>query len=517
LPAEVRPDSHHSQPRQRATKEVRIMIEHQPAPESVSVLRALEPPPEQPVDVRRYANALRRSRGLIAAIVLTLTGLVLALSLVLPKTYSAKATILLDQSPEITAAADAERQLATIQTLLTTRGVLAAAARRLPGESAETLAGKVQATVDPAANIIRIRASAASPRDAARIANAVATAFLARQRSFELRRLQAARTRLIDTMTRLRGEPGSKGEVALIRERLSELSVSEANAGSELQLADAARPPVSADSPRPLRNAVFAFVAALFIAVLVALGRERLAPRLGGAGELERLTGLPVLAEVQMGRRGLNAADASAERERYDALAGVIGMQLPQAQQHILLITSAVADEAKEKVTAGLGRALAQAGETTLVVDADLRRPTLEQLFGMEPAPGLAEILTAARNGDADAAGGMITEPPASASGRRATGSLAVLGAGNASPGAPLSPEALEIFFSELGRSAFTYVVIQGPPMLSPNDSRLWVQRVDGIIVVSRPDRLAPGDVLQARERLERVGGHVLGHVVVDG
>jgi polysaccharide biosynthesis transport protein len=492
------------------------MIERHPATESVSPLRALEPPPEQPVDLRRYANALHRSRGLIAAIVVTLTGLVLALSLALPKTYTAKATILLDQSPEITAAADAERQLATIQTLLTTRGVLAAAARRLPGESAETLAGKVQATVDPAANIIRIRASAANPRDAARIANAVAAAFLARQRSFELRRLEAARSRLVDAMTRLRGTPGSRGEIALIRERLSEISVSEANAGSELQLADAARPPVSADSPRPLRNAVFAFVAALFIGVLAALVRERLSPRLAGAQELERLTGLPVLTEIPLAGRGLNGPGASAERESYDALAGVIGLQLPPAEQHVLLVTSALADEAKEKVTAGLGRALAQAGETTLVVDADLRRPTLEQLFGMEPAPGLAEILAAARNGDADAAGGMITEPPASA-GRHASGSLAVLGAGHASPGAPLSAEALEIFFGELSHSAFTYVVIHGPPMLSPNDSRLWVQRVDGVIVVSRPDRLAPGDVLQARERLERVGGHVLGHVVVDG
>jgi len=80
----------------------------------------------------------------------------------------------------------------------------------------------------------------------------------------------------------------------------------------------------------------------------------------------------------------------------------------------------------------------------------------------------------------------------------------------------PPSPDAIEIFFGELSRSAFTYVVIQGPPLLSPTDSRLWVQRADGVIVVSRPDRLAPGDVLRARERLERVGGHVLGHVVVD-
>ena len=52
-------------------------------------------------------------------------------------------------------------------------------------------------------------------------------------------------------------------------------------------------------------------------------------------------------------------------------------------------------------MTAGLSRALAQAGETALVIDADLRRPALEQLFGMEPAPGLAELLAAARQGDA--------------------------------------------------------------------------------------------------------------------
>jgi Mrp family chromosome partitioning ATPase len=492
------------------------MIEQQPLPESVSRLRALEPPPEQPVDVRKYVNALRRSRFLIAAIVATLTGLVLALSLALPKTYTAKATVLLDESPDVTASADAERQLATIQTLLTTRGVLASAARSLPGESADTLAGKVHAVVDPTANIIRIAASATSPKGAARIANAVASSFLARQRSFELRRLEASRARLVEAMDQLRGSPGARAEIALIRERLSELSVSEANAGSELQLADPARPPANAASPRPFRNALFAFVAALFIAVLVALGRERIAPRLGGAGELEQLTGLPVLAEVRLNRRG-PAGPGSAEREAFDALAGVIATQLPPKQQQILFVTSAYADEPKDRVTAGLSRALAQSGETTLVVDADLRRPTLEQLFGMEPAPGLGEILAAARNGDADAAGGMIAEPPASASGRRGGGSLAVLGAGSASPAVPLSAEALEVFFGELGRSAFTYVVIQGPPLLSPTDSRLWVQRADAVIVVARPDRLAPDDALQAHERLERVGGNMLGHVVVDG
>ena len=105
------------------------MIEQPRVTERVSRLRAIEPPQEQPVDVRRYMNALRGSWLLIAAIVIPVTLGVLALSLTSSKTYSSTSTMLLDESPD-TASADAARQLATIQTLLTTRNVLQQAARR---------------------------------------------------------------------------------------------------------------------------------------------------------------------------------------------------------------------------------------------------------------------------------------------------------------------------------------------------------------------------------------------------
>jgi len=490
------------------------MIEQRRATERVSRLRAIEPQQEQPVDVRRYLNALRGSWLLIALIVVPLTAGVLVLSMSLPKTYSSTATMLLDESPDITASADAARQLATIQTLLTTRNVLQQAAGQLPGESAETLAGKISASVDPNANIIRIHASAASPVAAARIANAVATVFLSRQRSLELRRIEAARARLLDAMARLRGTPGAKAETALIRERLSELSVSEANAGSELQLADRARVSTTPVSPRPVRNAAFAFVAALFIAVIAALGRARIAPRVGGRRELEELTGMPILSEVPQSTRKRFGTANPIEREAYESLAAVVRAQLPTRRQHALFITSAYGDEGKENVAAGLGHALAHAGERTLVVDADLRRPTLERLFGMEPALGLAEILESAQRGDADAAADVIMEPPASAS-RRETGSLSVLGSGESSANAAVSGDALEILFRELSRSAFTYVLIAGPPLLGPVDGRLWVQHVDGVLVANKPERLTPTDAVEMRERLDSVGANILGHVVV--
>jgi len=187
------------------------MIEQHKATAPVSQLHALDLPPEQPIDVGRYANALRRSKVLIAAIVVAVTAIVLLMSLALPKTYSAHATILFDESQSVTTATsttDAARQLATIQKLLVTRDVLARSARRLPGETVNSLAGKISASVDPEANIVTITADAAKPQRAARIANIVAAAFLARERSAELAGIRSAEARLQASIKALKGKPG---------------------------------------------------------------------------------------------------------------------------------------------------------------------------------------------------------------------------------------------------------------------------------------------------------------------
>jgi tyrosine-protein kinase len=488
------------------------VIEQRDIQPSVARLHALDPPAEQPIDVQRYANALRRSRVLIAAIVIGLTGFVLLLSLMLPKTYTAQATILFDEAPSVTATTDAVRQLATVQKLLTTRDVLALSAKKL-NTTVAALSSKVHASVDPNANIVSISASASTPKAAARTANAVAAAFLARERAVELARIQIAKTRLTNAIAQLVGTPGGKAQIPLLRARLGDLSASAATAGSELQLADSAQPPSKPTSPRPVRNAAFAFVAALFIAILVALGRERLAPRVGERRDLERLSGVPIVTEIPTAGRG--ADGAVAEREAFDVLAAVVQAQLPRQRQKLLLVTSALHDKGKARVTSGLSRALAQSGEAALVVDADLRRPSLEQLFGMERAPGLAEILAAARHGDTETAAGMIVEPPASASSRRRTGSLAVLGAGEAASPSLVSPDALQVLFDELSQSAFTFVVIHAPPLLEPEGCRAWAQHVDALLVVSRLEKMSPNDLVELRDQLEQVDTTVLGHVVL--
>jgi Mrp family chromosome partitioning ATPase len=136
-------------------------------------------------------------------------------------------------------------------------------------------------------------------------------------------------------------------------------------------------------------------------------------------------------------------------------------------------------------------------------------------MFGMEPAPGLAEILVAARQGDSEAAGDMIVEPPTSAAAGRRTGSLAVLGAGEAASPALATADALEILFAELARSSFTCVILNGPALLGYPECRVWAQNVDAVVVVSRIERLHPTDAIEIRNELDYVDTPVLGHVVV--
>src|SRR5438132_9516393 len=116
---------------------------------------------EDPLDVGRYLEALRRSRWLIVAIVAIVTGVVLAVSVTLPKNFEATASIVVDNASGLVGNNEpqqVQRNLATTATLATTAAVLAEAARSLPGESRASLAKRVSSAVAENANIITIKA-----------------------------------------------------------------------------------------------------------------------------------------------------------------------------------------------------------------------------------------------------------------------------------------------------------------------------------------------------------------------
>ncbi|HET8651361.1 MAG TPA: Wzz/FepE/Etk N-terminal domain-containing protein [Gaiellaceae bacterium] len=475
-------------------------------------------PPDQPVETGRYLDALRRSKLLIAVIVVALTAVVVVISLLLPTRYRATAKIVLESTSDPLQTRDvesSERRLATIDALLTTRDTRRRAAKSIPGETAATLEGKVESSVVPNADIVGITATDDTAAGAARIANAVAATFLNRQRRSELRRLRRARAKLTAALAALEGRRGlqAQTERAEFQRRLTEFDVSAAGAGSELSLAEAANAPSAPFSPRPVRNGAFAMFASLFIAALVVLARAQLKPRVSGSREVSRLLELPVLVEVPHVRRPLGQRPqtlSSPEYEAYQTLQASVRRALPPTGQRTILITSALHGEGKTEVTAGLGLVLSQAMYRTWLVSADMRRPRLHELFDVDQTPGLSEVLVGAHNGGRSG----LFQLTAS---RTDSGTLHVLASGRTPPDPAqlLASDALDGFFEDIGESEYDYVLLDGPPLLGLVDSQVLAQRVDGVLIVCRPERHTPETAIALRELLERLDVRPLGVVVV--
>jgi non-specific protein-tyrosine kinase len=265
---------------------------------------------------------------------------------------------------------------------------------------------------------------------------------------------------------------------------------------------------------------VLAFFAAIFIGVLVALGREQLVPRIGGPRELTRITDRPVIVGIPFVRRRVGRRTGvlgAAEHEAYQTLQASIRFELPPDRTQLLLVTSAVEGEGKTTVTANLGRALARAGRRTLLVGADMRKPRLHELFDVEQAPGLSEILTALETGGEAVPRALGAMRQLLESQTAVKGNLDVLVGGGKPQDAArllLSP-ALGLFLDEVRLLGYDYVLFDGPPLLGLADARAIAQRVDEVLIVSRLDRLTTEDAVDLRDLLDRLEVTPLGHAVI--
>jgi capsular exopolysaccharide synthesis family protein len=479
---------------------------------------------EQPIEVRRHVDALRRSGRFILLFVAVATTAVVVVSLLLPDTYRATATIVFEESLNPFGSTDVDatqRRLETIERLLGTNAVLDGAAAQVPGETRDSLEDKVSSSVDPNANIIRIPATDRDPDDAAAIANAVAETFLAEQRRAERARLVTARRTLTQELERLRAAGGREEEVQAVRQRISELTVSEASVGSDLTLAQPAEAPDNPYAPKPVRNGVLAFFASLFLAVLIALGRDLLVPRVGGARELSRVLNLPVLAGIPIiGRRfgRPSSMHVAVANEAYQTLQASVRYELPPDQQRVILVSSALEGEGKTHVASGLGRALARIGHKTLIVCADMRFPTLHEQFGLARAPGLADVLEGISRNSASPRSTIeeAIKSPAHTFGRIGE-NLEILTSGTRpqDPAELLFGDAIDHFFKGVAELDHRYVVIDGPPLLGIADAHAIAQRVDGMLLVSRLDRSTLEDAVETTDLLDRLDVRPLGVVVV--
>jgi len=193
-----------------------------------------------------------------------------------------------------------------------------------------------------------------------------------------------------------------------------------------------------------------------------------------------------------------HSAEAEAVRTLYTSVMLSRAGNPPQ----VMLTVSASPGEGKTTVSLNLATALAQHARTCLV-EADLRRPRLGRIFGLDHSQGLTNVLTG--SGTLDTATVGVPDLP----------NLTLLLSG------PIPPNPAELVSSQpmqevvkLLRARFDHVVIDSPPIIPFADARVLSPLVDGVILVGRCGWTTRQALIRSAEILEVVRAHVLGVVI---
>lgn len=461
--------------------------------------------------VREAVLLIRRRWLLIVAIIASCIGASLALSVTRDKTYAASAQVLFGQAQLSDAtfgvdrgSAQPERDAAT-QLLVATSAEVERRAKRTLGTSAPAdLASHISVAAADNANILTFEGRAAQPRQAAGVANAYARAYLAFIARSQTQDLDDQIATLRNQIASAPADPAN----ANLQTQLNTLVGLRVAAGGGGRLIGTAQPSSVPVSPRPTRDAVLAGLLGLVLAVALVLVLDLFDRRVRRPEEFERLYELPLLAAVPTTSFAPRNQD---ERiigfEPFRVLRNTLGFLELSRPLDVIVVTSAVASEGKSTVAANLARAMAFNGQSVVLIEADLRRPSLGRDLQIGPETGgLTEALMRRR----PASQLLVQLDP------RLPG-LSVLPAGLLPPNAAellRSPRFSEVI-AELKLTG-ARLIIDTPPLLAVADAQGLLDHpdVDGAILVARQARTTVDDCRRTRAVLDQRRIEPLGLVV---
>lgn len=296
---------------------------------------------------------------------------------------------------------------------------------------------------------------------------------------------------------------------------------------------DRARTQWAPVGPERMQYIVLAFIASLVIATGLALLVNFLDNSVRTTEDVESNLHLPVLTEVPsvsgaapkrflpslLTRPGkddgnlsnsaaLNLKDNPAIAEAYLQLRTCILLSTAGGPPETLLVTSGQPTEGKTTIVVNLGTVLAQTGAKVLVMDADLRRPSLSRIFDLDGNQGLTNLLASKRI-DEESVTKNVTFNEASG--------LYVLPSGRIPPNPAnliCSPQMEHLMV--ILRAKFTHIIIDSPPTVIFTDSVLLSTLADGVLLVVRSGKSSYEAVRRTRKMLRDVGAKLVGVVLND-
>lgn len=348
---------------------------------------------------------------------------------------------------------------------------------------------------------------------AALIATTYAQEYISFRRSADRADIKAAQQTVRRQLGRLSKQARTGSVGASVENRANQLRVLSALQTGDAQLMQPASVPTSPSSPKTKRNLLIGVLLGLILGIGVAAMVEWLDRRLRDPEALEAAFGIPVLGVVPR-----DAAFADPQRstsggpsEVFSLLRARLRYFNVDREVRSLLITSSVAGEGKTTVSMNLAFSEAAAGTKVVLVEADLRRPTIASVLNLDAAPGLSEALT--HSASLDASLRTVPVPGRSDNGHEAP-VLSVLpsGAIPPNPAELIESQAMADLLSTL-TERFELVILDSPPVSLVSDPIPLIKRVDGLLVVCRIGVTNRDGARSLRQQLENLDAPALGLV----
>ncbi len=319
-------------------------------------------------------------------------------------------------------------------------------------------------------------------------------------------------------------------------EKLKEAGVTAGLRSSGIRVVDYGRLPTSPSSPNIPRNLAFALLFGMMAGVGMAFLLESLDNTVRTTEEAQTISSLPALGMIPLGgalqdnqnrrlKGGEDEGDAAEEDDAAKVMepAGLITQSRPQSQMaesyralrtsillssiggppRVIMVTSSLPQEGKTTTSLNFATVLAQKASRVLLIDADLRRPSVHTTLGLGPRLGLSNVLS----GSATLESTVIRVP--------ALKSLYVLPAGTTppNPAEMLASVEMHELVSSL-RKQYDHIVIDTPPVLSVTDAAVVSPMADTVVLVIRAGQTTKQALKRARDILVQVNARISGVVL---
>lgn len=289
-------------------------------------------------------------------------------------------------------------------------------------------------------------------------------------------------------------------------QRYKELNASAGISTSNISIIDRADPPMSPSSPNLLKNLAYALLAGLGLAALVTFLRSQFDDTIRVPEDVEHKLELPLLGVIPKAREGdpdVELADPkSPVSEGYNSLRGALLYSTSHGLPRSILITSSQPSEGKTTSSFAIAQGLARMGRKVLLVDIDLRRPSIHRRLAMDNEQGMTTLLTSQATIDS-----VVRE-----SGHAG---LSVITSGPVppSPTELIASTRMEELIEEL-TARYDVVVFDCPPILGLADAPLMSALVDGVVFIIESERARRGSLKASLRRLRTMRPMLLGAVL---